>query len=108
VSAPAGFDELLRQHVAEEVERRCAELERPELVTQRNVAAVVGMPERDYLRHVRAGDWPAWKDRRLRYSRTADVVAWVQAHPARNAAPDSDAEERAFARAGLRRIGGSR
>jgi hypothetical protein len=92
------------------VARKIAELQRPEFVTQRTVLAVVGMTKRHYLDHVRAGDWPSWADGQLRYSSTADVVAWLHAHPvtvrslASVASNDTDAEARAFARVGARRV----
>lgn len=55
------------------------ELGRPEYVTQRTVQAVTGMPSRDYLRHCRDGAWPVRSDRRLRYAKTAVVLAWIEA-----------------------------
>ena len=91
------FDELLRRLVTEEVARRIAETNRPEHVTQRTVAAVVGMPARDYLRHCRSGDWPTWCDRRLRFARTEDVVAWVEAHPLKERVGEN-AEDKTFAK----------
>ncbi len=94
------------------VARRVAELARPEMVNQRTVLSVVGMAKRHYLDHVRDGDWPSWADGQLRYSRTVEVLAWLEAHPvAPRAVPsaandvDNDNEEaRAFARVGARRI----
>jgi hypothetical protein len=92
------------------VGRKLAELQRPELVSQRTVLAVVGMGRRDYMDHCRAGDWPSYCDRRLRYSRTADVLAWLQAHPAKPdtaakvASNDNDAEAAIFAKYGARRV----
>jgi hypothetical protein len=79
-------------------------ISRPELVSQRTVAAVVGMPQRDYLRHVRALSWPSYSDRRLRYSKTEHVIAWLEAHPAHAEVDVDDAEAVAFARCGARRV----
>jgi hypothetical protein len=101
------LDAALTAAVFAEVQRQIADLRRPELVTQRTVAAVVGMPERDYLRHVRARDWPSWADRRLRYSRTDDVVAWIAAHPVTSGATVRalrGTSEFARSRSGLRRV----
>jgi len=99
------LDALLAERVAAEVDRRAADLRRPELVTQRSVMAVCGMPAREFLRHCRAGHWPSWADRRLRYARTADVVTWVQAHPTPwRGAKGEDGEGRALRRVGARRV----
>jgi hypothetical protein len=102
------IDSLVAERIADAVQKHAAELARPELVTQRSVERVCGMPSRDYLRHCRGGAWPSWADRRLRYARTADVIAWVTAHPVgrTQAANDADVEAQAFARSrsGLRRV----
>ena len=101
------FDRLLGDLVAAEVARRIAELQRPEYVTQRTVAAICGMPARDYLRHCRLGHWPVTADRRLRLSRTADVLAWIEGHPVQVRAANDSSEAELFAksRSGLRRVG---
>ncbi|MGO9833697.1 MAG: hypothetical protein ACLP1X_05730 [Polyangiaceae bacterium] len=102
------LDSLICERIAAAVRAAAVELQRPELVSQKTVLAVIGMNRRDYLDHCRAGDWPSYADRRFRYSRTVDVVAWLQAHPVaprRTAANDSASEEaRAFARYGARRV----
>lgn len=100
LSLDEAVDEAARRAVAHVL----AELQRPELVNQRTVTSIVGMPSRDYLAHCRSGDWPSFADRRLRYARTADVLEWIAAHPARAAADVRGAEFRR-SRSGLRRIG---
>jgi hypothetical protein len=99
------LDAMLSDAAAAEVNRRVTELARPEMVQQRNVEAVLGMPARDYLRHVRSGHWPSWSDRRLRYSRTVDVVAYLTAHPITSRETrDGVAEAHLLARVGMRRV----
>jgi hypothetical protein len=92
------LDAVVADFVTSAVEARIGEIHRPELVTQRTVTAVVGMPKRDFLGHCRARDWPCWVDGRLRYAKTADVVAWIMAHPMIPLPSPDDAEARAFAR----------
>jgi hypothetical protein len=106
VAAPSsgGLDALLDERIAAMVQQHAGALARPEYVTQRSVERVLAMPPRDYLRHVRAGDWPSWVDRRLRYSKTSDVVAWIEAHPGARESADVDSEARALASVGLRRV----
>jgi hypothetical protein len=78
---------------------------RPEFITQRTVAAIVGMPPRDFLRHSRERDWPSYVDRRLRYARTADVLAYLEAHHVHDEDVDQgDVEARVFAMSGARRV----
>jgi hypothetical protein len=104
------LDAVLTAAVLAEVARRVAELRRPELVTQRTVEAVLGMPAVDFLEDARAGAFPSWKIRRLVFAKTIDVVAYVTAHPAKPrraanvASNNNDAEARAFARVGARRV----
>lgn len=63
----------LRELVAAEVRKLVA---RPEYVSQRTVAAVVGaITPRDFLRLARKGSFPSRKEQRLVIARTADVVA---------------------------------
>ncbi len=83
------------------------EAARPELVTQRSVYSVTSMPARDYLAHIRAGDWPSYADRRLRYSRTLDVISYLEAHPVKPRVVANDVESAAFSRSrsGIRRVG---
>jgi hypothetical protein len=71
---------------------------RPMYVTQRTVPSVLGMPRKTYLDHCRAGTWPSLKDRRLVYSKTEDVAAFVAAHPAPH---PHDVESRALSRASV-------
>lgn len=103
------LDAALRAAVTVEVARMVADLARPELVSQRTVLAVVGLPAVDYLEDARAGAFPSWKVRRLVMARTVDVVAYVQAHPAKPRSVASndagDAEASTFARFGARRVG---
>jgi hypothetical protein len=79
---------------------------RPELVHQRNVEAVVGLPARDYLRLARAGAFACVKDRRLVIARTDDVLAVFERRMAVPGPNDTaDAEARALSRVGGRRVG---
>ncbi len=98
----AALEALIRKIAHEEA--------RPMLVNQRAVAAVLGMSRGNYLGHCRAGDWPSFADRRVRYSRTADVVVWLTRHPVTPrrtlvaVACNEDEEARLLARVGARRV----
>jgi hypothetical protein len=84
-----------------------AELARPELVHQRNVETVIGLPRHDYLRLARAKAWPSTHEKRLVVSRTKDVVAYYESRISlREQKPvnDADPEAVALARVGARRI----
>jgi hypothetical protein len=97
----AVLDEADVRRIAAEV------LARPAFVHQRNCAAVVGVPPRQYLRDARAKAFPSTKERRLVLARTAEVLAYyelrlsVKTAPAQN---DHDAEATAFSRVGARRV----
>ncbi|MCL2447635.1 MAG: hypothetical protein FWD17_01675 [Polyangiaceae bacterium] len=94
----ATLETALAALVDHRVDERFRELAaRPEYVNQRTVAAVCGMLPRDYLWHCREGDWPAFADRRLRYSKTADVIRWIAAHPT-SAPKATDAQPSAHVR----------
>ena len=103
MSAP--FDDLLTERIDAAVSARAAELRRPELVSQRTVAAVVGLPAADFLRLSRAGAWPSTKERRLVVARTADVLAIFTLRLAQRAAVNDAADplDAALARVGGRR-----
>jgi hypothetical protein len=104
VTASLGLEAAVEAIVAIKVEARIAELGRPALVCQRTVERVVGMPGRDYLRHCRAGDWPSFADRRLRYSRTTEVLGWIEAQRSRRVADAPVSGEFLRGRSGVRRI----
>jgi hypothetical protein len=91
--------------------RRIAREERarPELVHQRTVESVVGLPPRDFLSAAHAGRFPFTKERRLILARTVDVLAYFEERlqrrpPAVAVANDASAEDRALARVGARRV----
>jgi len=102
------LDEAVAEFVTAAVQSRADEMCRPELVNQRSVARIVGLPAVDFLEDARAGAFESWKVRRLVFARTADVLAWIRKHPAKPrmvAANDAgDAEAEAFARYGARRV----
>lgn len=93
----------------QDVRRICREeLQRPVVVSQRSIEAVVGLPRRDYLRLARSGAWPTTRERRLVLSRTADVLAWLEhrlSHRDIKPANDASAESLALSRVGARRVG---
>ena len=98
---------MVERAVAAAVDARVAELKRPDYLTQRSVEQVCSMPAHDFLRHCREGHWPSWCDRRVRYAKTKDVIAWLESHPVKvRAANDADEEAKVFAksRSGIRRI----
>lgn len=78
-----------------------AESARPTHVTQRTVAAVCGLPKRDYLKAARAKAFPTSKIGRLVIARTEDVGVWIDAHRA----PEEDDEDAAL-RASIAAAGG--
>jgi hypothetical protein len=97
------IDTLLAEQIDAAVTRRAAELQRPELVTQRTCEAVIGIPAGDYLRLSRAGAWPTARERRLVVARTADVLAvYALRLERRAAANDADPLDAALARVGGR------
>jgi len=49
----------------------------PEFVHQRNVAAVIGLPPRQYLDLCRRGVWPVAVEGKLRLARREEVVAYL-------------------------------
>jgi hypothetical protein len=80
---------------------------RPQLVHQRSVEHVVGIPRRQYLADAAARHFPTTKQRRLIVARTADVVGFYEQRiELRDVKPvnDSDPEAIALARVGARRI----
>jgi hypothetical protein len=83
---------------------------RPILVNQRTVLAVVGLPAGAFLTAARAGAFQSSKLRRLVFAKTADVVAYVEAHPVTPrikqvaVASGDDEEARLLARVGARRV----
>jgi hypothetical protein len=94
----------IRGVVREEVREQAA---RPAFVTQRSVEQVIGLPRREYLRLAREGAWLSTHERRLVFSRTADVAAYFELKFSTSKAPaanDADAETIAFARVGARRV----
>jgi hypothetical protein len=102
-------DDLIEVAAERAVMRLAAELTRPELVSQRTVLAVVGLPAIDFLEDARAGRFASRKVRRLVFARTVDVLAWIERHPV---APSTaaakvagDEEARVFSKYGARRVG---
>jgi hypothetical protein len=106
VTAPSNLTEALMALIAQAVEVRVAELQRPIFVTQRTVERVLSMPAGRYLELARAGAFSCRKDQRLVYARTEDVAAFVEAvgSDRRAVAANDDDEARAFARYGARRV----
>jgi hypothetical protein len=106
------FAQALDERIRAAVEARVEALQRPLLVSQRSVAAVVGLPPGAYLEAARRGDFPSHKAQRLVMAKTGDVVAYVERHPhparsaaANDAEPGASSESRTLARAGFRRVG---
>ena len=101
---------LIDETALEAFVRRLAreEAARPVFVTQKNVETVVGLPRRDFLEAALAKRFPSAKEGRRRVARTVDVLAYYERQIAlREARPqndDADAEGRAFARVGARRV----
>ena len=94
--------------IEDEVKRIArAEAQRPALVSQRTVEAVVGLPRRDYLRLAHLGAFPFVRERRLVVAKTVDVLAWFEqriAHRDNKPANDADGESITLARVGARRV----
>jgi hypothetical protein len=106
VPAPPSLEAALDARVDARIQALLLAVKRPEFVHQRIVQEVTGMPGTDYLDYARAGDFPTWKVRRLVYAKSADVIAFIEAHPARpNRSNDmSTAEADGLARVGARRV----
>ena len=71
----------------------------PEFVHQKNVAAIIGLPSRQYLDLCRAGAWPVVCDGRLRLARREEVIAHLTARARileRRAALADTSEDRPF------------
>lgn len=103
------LDALLEQAVERALQARVDELQRPQLVHQRTVEAVVGLPRRDFLRLARAGAFPSTHERRLVIARAADVIAAFERRMPRIECRVADetaktGESAALARVGARRI----
>ena len=106
-SMTATIDELLQAAVDRALQARVDELQRPELVHQRNVEAVVGLPRRDYLRLARDGAFPSTRERRLVIARAVDVVAVFARRLVRvthRASANDGSEASSLARVGARRV----
>jgi hypothetical protein len=86
------------------VQKRAAELRRPVFVNQRTIENVVGMAAVDFLEHARLGAFPSWKERRVVYARTADVVAFIEAHPVVPKTETETGEAAVLAMVGARRL----
>jgi hypothetical protein len=99
----SALDAALADAVRAEVERRITDLQRPELVHQRNVEAVVGLPRRDYLRLARELAFPSTRERRLVVAKTKDVLEAFERRMRLPAANDGTPEF-AHSRSGLRRV----
>ena len=99
-----GFDAFFDERIDARIEQHKEAFARPELVTQRTVERVLSMPGRDYLDHCRKGHWPSWGDRRLRYSKTSDVVDYITSHPVARAANDGSGEALVLGRVRAQRV----
>lgn len=108
-TAATSLDALLAQAAEAAVERAAARLARPTHVSQRTVAEVVGMLPGPYLTAARGNAFTSWKQGRLIFARTEDVVGHVESHPTpqRAAKPANDGVDdidAALARVGARRV----
>jgi len=100
----SGLDELLEKRIREIMRGL---LPRPELVHQRSVEAVVGVPRRQYLADARARCFGSMKEGRLVIARTECVVAYYQTRirlaESQTPANAQDAEARDWSKVGARR-----
>ena len=99
----AALDQRIREVARQEAER-------PAMVNQRTVEAIVGLPRGLYLELARERAFPATKVQRLVVARTVDVLTYFEGRlrargpgVARASRQERDAEAR-LARAGFRRV----